>query len=55
MTTDSVQTEPVIDMTREFHWGEVASERHHGGILPKMLLAAPDLGGIAGFTRKVRR
>ena len=52
MTTDSVQTEPVIDMTREFHWGEVASERHHGGILPKMLLAAPDLGGIAGFTGK---
>ena len=49
-TTDNVQTEPAIDMTQQFHWGEVPSAHHHAGIVPRALLAAPDLGGIAGFT-----
>jgi LysM repeat protein len=54
MTEDNARTiEPVIDMTQGFRWGEVPSERHHG-LQPRILLAEPDLGGIAGFAGKFR-
>jgi nucleoid-associated protein YgaU len=54
MTEDNAGTiEPVIDMTQGFRWGEVPSERLQG-FQTRILLAEPDLGGIAGFAGKFR-
>jgi nucleoid-associated protein YgaU len=51
MTVENFQTEPTINMTQRFHWGQVPSERHQG-MVPKIALADPDLGAIAGFVGK---
>ena len=51
MTVDNSRTEPTIDMTQTFRWGDVASERGPG-LVPELPQPDPDLGGIGAFAGK---
>jgi hypothetical protein len=49
---DTVPTEPALDLTRNFRWGQVPSVSRAG--FDTMLAAEPDLGAIASFVGRFR-
>lgn len=49
IVTDTVSTEPALEMTRSFRWGQVPPVRGLG-LAAEAALPEPDLGAIARFT-----